>query len=67
MITSNARKPPGILHPKHGEQYFQRHPPFPDVQLSVEHFWSVQWNVPKPQGKTLPQPSIHPVVEGGTP
>lgn len=68
MITSNAGKPRGILHPQKDKEYvqLQRHLPSSDLQLYVEHFWSVQWNVPEPQVReTLPHPSVHLVVEKG--
>lgn len=66
MITSNAGKPRGILHPQKGGRFFhlQRYPPSDDLQLFVEHYWSVQWNVPEPQvQETLPHPSVHIVIE----
>lgn len=66
MMTSNAGKPRGILHPQKGGQYFhlQRHLPSEGLRFFVEHYWSVRWNVPEPQTQeTLPHPSVHLVVE----
>ena len=68
MITSNAGKPRGLLHSKSGRENFllSRYLPSEDLQFFVEHFWSVQWNVPKPQTQeNLPHPSIHLVAENG--
>ncbi|MBI2427571.1 MAG: AraC family transcriptional regulator [Ignavibacteriales bacterium] len=67
-MTSNAGKPRGILHPQKGEQFFhlQRYSPSDDLRFFVEHYWSVQWNVPAPQTQEiLPHPSVHLVIEQG--
>src|SRR3990172_127132 len=68
MITSNAGKPRGLLYSQKGNQHFllSRHLPSEDLRFFVEHFWSVQWDVPDPQTReNLPHPSVHLVVEKG--
>ena len=68
MIRSNAGKPKGLLRSLKGNKYFllSRHLPSADLRFFVEHFWSVQWNVPEPQTQeNLPHPSVHLVVEKG--
>jgi len=68
MIISNAGKPRGLLQSKSGSENFllSRYLPSEDLQFFVEHFWSVQWNIPEPQiQENLPHPSIHVVVEKG--
>ena len=67
MALRKFEKPRGVLNFRdagsmHGVwRYF----PSEDLAPFVEHYWTVEWDVPQPQlRETLPHPSIHLVLEG---
>src|SRR5450432_85993 len=58
----------GLLHFKAAEPIagFWRYWPSPDLAPYVEHYWTVEWNLPEPQlRETLPYPSAHIILEPG--
>jgi AraC-like DNA-binding protein len=61
-------KPRGILNFRDGGSMpgVWRYYPSPDLAPFVEHYWTVEWDLPEPQlRETLPHPSIHLVLEAG--
>ncbi|HEX6833795.1 MAG TPA: helix-turn-helix domain-containing protein [Rudaea sp.] len=58
----------GVLHlraddPMHGHY---RYWPSPDLAPFIEHYWTVEWNVPEPVVReTLPHPVVHLVFQQG--
>jgi len=68
MTKQKLDRPKGILHSAARERYFQhaRHFPSDDLQVYVEHFWMVSWDLRGQQphlAETLPYPSVHIVIE----
>jgi len=68
MINSAVGKPRGILNPKAGEGKFRLtlHPPVPDLDFFVEHYWIVRWDLSGQEpylSETLPHPCVHLVIE----
>lgn len=67
-MTSNPKKPRGVLRPPPADGAFShgRLAPPPDLAPFVEHFWSVSWDVREPVVReVLPHPSVHVVLERG--
>lgn len=66
MIRPKLDKPRGVLnHRGEGPMVgHSRYWPSADLAPFVEHYWTVQWDVPEPQlVETLPHPSVHLVLE----
>jgi AraC-like DNA-binding protein len=68
----NRRKttpPRGVLttaSPNPQRYQHARYHPSPDLELYVEHYWSVQWDLrglPPERAETLPHPSVHMIFE----
>jgi AraC-like DNA-binding protein len=58
----------GLLHFKAAQPLagYWRYLPSPDLAPYVEHFWTVEWDLPEPQlRETLPYPSAHIILEPG--
>ncbi len=58
----------GLLHFKATQPLagYWRYLPSPDLAPYVEHFWTVEWDLPEPQlRETLPYPSAHIILEPG--
>jgi len=68
MTNAAVGKPRGILNPKTGEGKFRLslHPPAPDLEFFVEHYWIVNWDLSGEESylsETLPHPCVHLVIE----
>src|SRR5215217_8239270 len=68
MANQIEEKARGILNPLTGAQMFQleRYEPSEDLAFSVEHYWSVLWDLQDQApywSETLAHPSIHLTVE----
>jgi len=68
MMTSDVRKPRGILHPQAGGKKFRLslHPPARDLGFFVEHYWIVDWDLRGQEpylSEILPHPCVHLVIE----
>ncbi len=64
MVTRKHDQPRGILH-RNPEQAW-RYSPSADLAPYVEHYWTVEWDLPAPQlVETLPHPSVHIILEPG--
>ena len=69
MATLKQDKPRGILRPDLvlGDTRHARYLPSPDLAPFVEHYWTVEWNLPEAKTvETLPHPSVHIVLEPGS-
>ncbi|MDR3389184.1 MAG: helix-turn-helix domain-containing protein [Rudaea sp.] len=58
----------GLLHFKATQPLagYWRYFPSPDLAPYVEHYWTVEWDLPEPQlRETLPYPSAHIILEPG--
>jgi len=58
----------GLLHVKASQPLprYWRYFPSPDLAAFVEHYWTIEWNLPQPElRETLPYPSAHFVFEPG--
>ena len=58
----------GLLHFKSSTPLsgYARYFPSPDIEPFVEHYWTVEWNLPQPTlRETLPYPCAHIVLEPG--
>lgn len=58
----------GLLHFKASAplQGYWRYFPSPDLEPYVEHFWTIEWDLPEPSlRETLPYPSAHIILEPG--
>jgi len=68
MAQLKRDKPRGILNFRDAGSMpgVWRYYPSPDLAPFVEHYWTVEWDVPEPVlRETLPHPSIHLVLEAG--
>ncbi|HEX4479813.1 MAG TPA: helix-turn-helix domain-containing protein [Rudaea sp.] len=68
MALRKSEKPRGILNDRDAGSMpsVWRYFPSPDLAPFVEHYWTVEWDLPEPQlRETLPHPSIHLVLEAG--
>lgn len=68
MALSKSAKPRGILNYRDAGSMpgVWRYFPSADLAPFVEHYWTVEWDLPQPQlRETLPHPSIHLVLEAG--
>jgi AraC-like DNA-binding protein len=68
MALRKPDKPRGILNFRDAGSMpgVWRYYPSPDLAPFVEHYWTVEWDLPEPQlRETLPHPSIHLVLENG--
>lgn len=70
MAEKTPVQPRGVLRLAEGRRHFQLNRALPSVDLAetVEHFWSVQWNLTGRApyvSETLPHPSVHLVFESG--
>ncbi len=69
MMQSEVGKPRGVLNLKAGEEKLQLalHPPAPDLDPFVAHYWIVKWDLrgqePYRQ-ENLPHPCVHLVTDG---
>lgn len=68
MAQSITEKPRGVLNRKAGEKKFRLslHPPAPDLDFFVEHYWIVTWDLSGQEpyrSETLPHPCVHLVIE----
>jgi len=66
MAILKQDKPRGILRADIvlGDTRHARYLPSPDLAPFVEHYWTVEWNLPEPRTvETLPHPSLHIVLE----
>ncbi len=69
MATLKQDKPRGILRADIvlGDTRHARYLPSPDLAPFVEHYWTVEWNLPEAKTvETLPHPSLHIVLEPGS-
>jgi len=67
-MTSDVRKPRGILHPQAGGKKFRLslHTPARDLGFFVEHYWIVDWDLRDQEpylSEILPHPCVHLVIE----
>ncbi len=68
MALPKFEKPRGLLNFRDAGSMpgVWRYFPSDDLAPFVEHYWTVEWDVPHPQlRETLPHPSIHLVLEPG--
>jgi AraC-like DNA-binding protein len=68
MARLKPDKPRGILNFRDAGAMpgVWRYYPSADLAPFVEHYWTVEWDLPEPQlRETLPHPSIHLVLEDG--
>ena len=68
MALRKPDKPRGILNFRDAGSMpgVWRYYPSADLAPFVEHYWTVEWDLPEPQlRETLPHPSIHLVLEAG--
>ena len=68
MVRKKLETPRGVLHvtPQRPVSGLSRYWPSDDLAPFVEHYWIVAWSVDAPTVvETLPQPSVHLVVEPG--
>ncbi|MEP6484413.1 MAG: helix-turn-helix domain-containing protein [Rudaea sp.] len=68
MALPKLEKPRGLLHFRDAGSMpgVWRYWPSDDLAPFVEHYWTVEWDVPEPQlRETLPHPSIQLVLEPG--
>lgn len=68
MVKQKSSNPKGVLNPKEAQQHFtlKRFTPSDPVAFFVEHFWIVQWGLPKDKifrQDVLSHPSVHLVFE----
>ena len=66
MALRKPDKPRGILNFRDAGSMpgVWRYYPSDDLAPFVEHYWTVEWDVPEPQlRETLPHPSIHLVLK----
>jgi AraC-like DNA-binding protein len=69
MAILKQDKPRGILRADIvlGDTRHARYLPSPDLAPFVEHYWTVEWNLPAAKiVETLPHPSLHIVLEPGS-
>lgn len=58
----------GLLHFRASTQLsgYWRYLPSPDLEPYVEHFWTIEWDLPEPAlRETLPYPAAHIILEPG--
>ena len=68
MARLKPDKPRGLLNFRDAGSMpgVWRYYPSEDLAPFVEHYWTVEWDVPEPVlRETLPHPSIHLVLEAG--
>ncbi len=68
MARPKLEKPRGILNLRANEPMpgMWRYWPSDDLAPFVEHYWTIEWDVPEPiVRETLPHPSVHLVLEQG--
>ena len=70
MVRHKPGNPKGVLNPEEARQHFQlfRYEPADDIGFFIEHFWMVEWDLPKAQSfkqDVLAYPSVHLVFERG--
>ena len=68
MALPKLEKPRGILNLRADEPMpgIWRYWPSDDLAPFVEHYWTIEWDVPEPiVRETLPHPSVHLVLEQG--
>src|SRR5262249_29180928 len=69
MIRQKVDPPRGVLTAAtaHPGLPHERYHPSPDLQLYVEHYWVVEWDLGRRlhRAETLPHPSVHLVFEPG--
>jgi AraC-like DNA-binding protein len=68
MAKPMTEKPRGVLNLKAGEKKFRLslHPPAPDLDFYVEHYWIVRWDLRGEEpyrSETLPHPCVHLVIQ----
>src|SRR4051794_4132415 len=66
MLRPKLGRPRGVLHvtPERPATGLSRFLPSDDLAPFVEHYWSVEWDVPAPTVvETLPHPSVHLSIE----
>jgi AraC-like DNA-binding protein len=68
MARPKLEKPRGILNVRADEPMpgMWRYWPSDDLAPFVEHYWTIEWDVPEPiVRETLPHPSVHLILEQG--
>jgi AraC-like DNA-binding protein len=70
MAGKKITPPRGVLHLDKGRRNFKldRRMPAEDLAATIEHFWSVTWDLtgcPPYSSETLPHPSVHLVFDNG--
>ncbi len=68
MATPIEWAPRGVLHAEaiRRESPVRRYLPEPPLELFVQHFWPVAWDLQAPVTReTLPHPTVHLVIEAG--
>ncbi len=68
MARPKLEKPRGILNVRADEPMpgMWRYWPSADLAPFVEHYWTIEWDVPEPiVRETLPHPSVHLILEQG--
>jgi AraC-like DNA-binding protein len=68
MARPKLEKPRGILNVRADEPMpgMWRYWPSDDLAPFVEHYWTIEWDVPEPiVRETLPHPSVHLILERG--
>src|SRR5262245_59263103 len=67
MIRRKVDPPRGVLNatPTHRGLRHERYHPSPDLELYVEHYWVVEWDLGQRlhRAETLPHPSVHLIFE----
>src|SRR5262245_31133238 len=63
MARRKVGPPRGVLRTEatHRGIRHERYHPSPDLEVYVEHYWTVEWNLGRRQhrAETLPHPSVH--------
>src|SRR5262245_38104676 len=71
MIRRKVDPPRGVLKAATGHPGLrhERYHPSPDLELYVEHYWVVEWDLGQRshRAETLPHPSVHLIFEPGRP
>src|SRR5262249_15160780 len=71
MIRRKGETPRGVLKAATGHPGLrhERYHPSPDLELYVEHYWVVEWDLGQRshRAETLPHPSVHLIFEPGRP
>jgi AraC-like DNA-binding protein len=70
LLKARGKKPSGILNVKsrHDKVTLALHSPSQDLEIFVEHYWIVKWDLRGKEpyvSENLPHPSVHLIIEQG--